>query len=60
MAVKKAVKRKDVAKVDNSKMDYEPFRKEFYVEPSDLAEMTQEEVDLLRADLDGIKIRVSS
>jgi ATP-dependent RNA helicase DDX46/PRP5 len=40
-------------------MEYEPFRKDFYVEPVELAEMDQYEVDLLRAELDGIKIRVS-
>ncbi|KAI8053810.1 hypothetical protein BDF22DRAFT_438898 [Syncephalis plumigaleata] len=57
LAAKKAAKRKDIAQVDHSKMDYEPFRKDFYVEPVELAEMTQYEVDLLRAELDGIKIR---
>ncbi|KAI9596059.1 P-loop containing nucleoside triphosphate hydrolase protein [Syncephalis fuscata] len=57
LAAKKAAKRKDVAQVDHSKMDYEPFRKDFYVEPAELAEMDQCEVDLLRAELDGIKIR---
>ncbi|CAO0795838.1 unnamed protein product [Mucor circinelloides] len=53
----KKVKRKDIAPVDHSKMDYEFFRKDFYIEPPELKEMTQEQVELLRLELDGIKIR---
>lgn len=56
MAAKK-VKRKELAAVDHSKIDYEPFRKDFYIEPAELRDMTQEEVDDLRNELDGIKIR---
>ncbi|KAI8071365.1 P-loop containing nucleoside triphosphate hydrolase protein [Gongronella butleri] len=56
MAAKKA-KRKDLAAVDHSKMDYEPFRKDFYIEPADMRDMTPEQVTSLRDDLDGIKIR---
>lgn len=43
--------------MDHSKMDYEFFRKDFYIEPPELKEMTQEQVELLRIELDGIKIR---
>lgn len=56
LAAKKA-KKKDIAAVDHSKINYEPFRKAFYHPPPDLAEMTEEEADLLRLELDGIKIR---
>jgi ATP-dependent RNA helicase DDX46/PRP5 len=56
LAAKKA-KKKDVAAVDHSKIAYEPFRKEFYHPPPDVLEMTEEEADLLRLELDGIKIR---
>lgn len=56
MAAKK-VKRKDIAPVDHSKMDYEFFRKDFYIEPPELKEMTPDQVELLRIELDGIKIR---
>ncbi|KAI0660858.1 P-loop containing nucleoside triphosphate hydrolase protein [Cubamyces menziesii] len=56
LAAKKA-KKKDLAAVDHSKVAYEPFRKEFYIPPPDVAEMTDEEADLLRLELDGIKIR---
>lgn len=57
MAVKKA-KKKELGIIDHEKVEYEPVRKDFYVEPPDLADMTKDEVDLLRAELDCIKIRV--
>lgn len=50
-------KKKDLPPVDHAKMNYEPFRKNFYSEPVDLAEMTEEEVAIMRLELDGIKIR---
>ncbi|KAI9016328.1 P-loop containing nucleoside triphosphate hydrolase protein [Phycomyces nitens] len=53
----KKVKRKDLAPVDHSQMEYEPFRKNFYIEPPELKEMTTDQVDMLRIELDGIKIR---
>ena len=56
LAAKKA-KKKDIATIDHARVKYEPFRKEFYVPPPDIAAMTEEEVDLLRLELDGIKIR---
>ncbi|KAL6717838.1 pre-mRNA processing RNA-helicase [Lecanora helva] len=55
MASKK--KKKDLPTVNHTKMTYQPFRKSFYHEPSELSEMTEEEVADLRLDLDGIKIR---
>ncbi|KAI8145058.1 P-loop containing nucleoside triphosphate hydrolase protein [Fennellomyces sp. T-0311] len=56
LAAKKA-KKKDLAVVDHSQIDYEPFRKNFYIEPPELKEMTSDQVDMLRIELDGIKIR---
>lgn len=56
LAVKK-VKKKELATVDHAKLSYEPFRKEFYVPPPDVAQMNDEQADLLRLELDGIKIR---
>ncbi|KAF5387718.1 hypothetical protein D9615_000271 [Tricholomella constricta] len=56
LAAKKA-KKKEMATVDHSRVKYEPFRKEFYIPPPDIAAMTDEEADLLRLELDGIKIR---
>lgn len=50
-------KKKDIPTVDHSKIDYEPFRKNFYTEPQDLAQMSDEELANLRLELDGIKVR---
>ncbi|KAJ5562039.1 Helicase C-terminal [Penicillium sp. DV-2018c] len=50
-------KKREIPDVDHTKIEYEPFRKQFYTEPSNLAEMTEEEVANLRLELDGIKIR---
>ncbi|QRV72849.1 DEAD/DEAH box helicase [Ceratobasidium sp. AG-Ba] len=56
LAAKKA-KKKDLAVVDHDKVKYEPFRKAFYHPPPDVAAMTEDDADLLRLSLDGIKIR---
>ncbi|KAK7049634.1 pre-mRNA processing RNA-helicase [Paramarasmius palmivorus] len=56
LAAKKA-KKKDLAAVDHSRVNYEPFRKEFYIPPPDIAAMSDEEAELLRLELDSIKIR---
>lgn len=53
----KMKKKKELPAVDHSKVKYEPFRKNFYVEPADLADLTEQEVDELRLELDAIKIR---
>jgi len=55
MAAKR--KKKDIPKVDHAKAQYEPFRKAFYAESVELAEMTPEDVDNMRAELDNIKCR---
>ncbi|THH12221.1 hypothetical protein EW145_g146 [Phellinidium pouzarii] len=56
LAAKKA-KKKELASVDHSRIAYESFLKEFYHPPPEVADMTDEEADLLRLALDGIKIR---
>ncbi|KAK9371119.1 P-loop containing nucleoside triphosphate hydrolase protein [Lipomyces kononenkoae] len=53
----KPKRKKDIPTVNHAKINYEPFRKQFYVEPAELAELTEEEVDDIRLELDGIKIR---
>ncbi|KAJ1950962.1 pre-mRNA processing RNA-helicase, partial [Linderina pennispora] len=53
----KRLKKKDLAAVDHSKMNYEPFKKDFYIEPVALRSLTAEEVDMMRVDLGGVKIR---
>ncbi|KAJ2641707.1 pre-mRNA processing RNA-helicase, partial [Coemansia sp. RSA 1694] len=53
----KRLKKKDLAIVDHSKMNYEGFKKDFYIEPAELRSLTPEEVDMMRVDLGGVKIR---
>ncbi|KZF26388.1 P-loop containing nucleoside triphosphate hydrolase protein [Xylona heveae TC161] len=54
---KQARKKKDIPTVNHDKVDYESFRKSFYSEPSELAELNEAEVADLRLELDGIKVR---
>ncbi|TFK29358.1 P-loop containing nucleoside triphosphate hydrolase protein [Coprinopsis marcescibilis] len=56
LAAKKA-KKKELAIVDHARVQYEPFRKEFYIPPPDIDSMSDEQAELLRLALDGIKIR---
>lgn len=55
----KKVKKKDLTSVDHAAVQYEPFRKNFYVETSQIAKMTDEQIKAYRFELDNIKIRVS-
>ncbi|KAK9475020.1 P-loop containing nucleoside triphosphate hydrolase protein [Dipodascopsis tothii] len=56
LAMTKNKKRKEIP-VGQARAVYEPFRKEFYVEPPELSGLSEAEVDELRLLLDGIKIR---
>ncbi|KAF9144778.1 pre-mRNA processing RNA-helicase [Linnemannia schmuckeri] len=56
-AAAKRIKKKDIPTVDHSKIQYEYFRKDFYLEPPEMADMTPEEIHSMRLELDGIKIR---
>uniref|UniRef100_A0A3B3SG79 Probable ATP-dependent RNA helicase DDX46 n=1 Tax=Paramormyrops kingsleyae TaxID=1676925 RepID=A0A3B3SG79_9TELE len=49
--------RKVLEPVDHQKIEYEPYRKNFYVEVPDLAKMTQEEVNVYRLELEGITVK---
>lgn len=49
-------KKKEIPIVDYSKMELEPIRKNFWVEPVELSELTEAEVADLRLELDGIKV----
>ncbi|KAF3481492.1 pre-mRNA-processing ATP-dependent RNA helicase prp5 [Arthroderma uncinatum] len=53
----KSKRKKDMPSINHSKVNYEPFRKNFYTEPVDLAGLTEAEVANLRLELDGIKVR---
>ncbi|CAD6503909.1 BgTH12-05652 [Blumeria graminis f. sp. triticale] len=52
----KARKKKDLPTINYANMDLEPFRKNFYTEPAELADMTETELADLRLELDGIKV----
>ncbi|XP_019941408.2 probable ATP-dependent RNA helicase DDX46 [Paralichthys olivaceus] len=49
--------RKVLEPVDHGKIQYESYRKNFYVEVPELAKMTQEDVNAYRLDLEGIIVK---
>ncbi|KAH6636660.1 Pre-mRNA-processing ATP-dependent RNA helicase PRP5 [Chaetomium tenue] len=54
MASKK--KKKDIPTIDYSKIELNQIRKNFWVEPQELSQMTEEDLVDLRLELDGIKV----
>ena len=54
--VAKARRKKDIPTVDYGKLDLDPIRKNFWVEPAELADMTEADLTDLRLELDGIKV----
>ena len=55
--IAKKNKGKDLPKVDHQKVEYAPFRKDFYKEVPELARMSKEEVAAYRTELESIKIK---
>lgn len=55
--IAKKNKGKDLPKVDHNKVEYAPFRKNFYVEVPELGRMTKAEVAAYRVELESIKIK---
>lgn len=51
------VRKKDLKQVDHSSVEYQSFRKNFYIEVSEITNMTHDEVVSLRESLDFIKVR---
>ncbi|XP_042243430.1 probable ATP-dependent RNA helicase DDX46 isoform X1 [Homarus americanus] len=49
--------KKELVKVDHTTIDYVPFRKDFYVEVPEIANLSKEDVDAYRAELEGIKVK---
>ncbi|TPX14253.1 uncharacterized protein E0L32_000647 [Thyridium curvatum] len=49
-------KKKDIPTIDYSKLDLQPVRKNFWVEPYELSQLTEADVAELRLELDGIKV----
>lgn len=56
LAIAAKKKKKDIPTIDYSKTELNPIRKNFWVEPYELSQMTEAEVQELRLDLDGIKV----
>jgi ATP-dependent RNA helicase DDX46/PRP5 len=56
-AMMKKTKKKEIAQVDHNNMNYQPFRKNFYSMSTEIAAMTEEEVDELRVDLENITVK---
>ncbi|VDD80400.1 unnamed protein product [Mesocestoides corti] len=50
-------KREKLGAVDHSKIDYQPFTKNFYVEVPEIAKMTKEQVKNYRQELENIHVR---
>lgn len=50
-------KKKDIGTVNHAKVQYEPFRRNFYTEPTDMQDWTEDDVANLRMELDNIKVR---
>ena len=48
--------KKDFKFLDHNKIEYKSFRKEFYIEVPEIANMSPEEVAAYRVDLEGIKV----
>ncbi|CAH0049906.1 unnamed protein product [Clonostachys solani] len=49
-------KKKDIPSVDYTKIEIQPIRKDFWVEPAELSILSETEVADLRLELDGIKV----
>lgn len=56
LAMAKKSKKKDIPTIDYSKLQLKPIRKNFWVEPYELSQLTEEEANDLRLELDGIKV----
>ena len=50
-------KKKDIPAVNHSKMNYQSFRKDFYSEPIEMSDWTEDDVATLRMELENIKVR---
>ena len=50
-------KKKEIPTVNHAKVEYQAFRRNFYSEPIEMADWTEEDVAGLRMELDNIKVR---
>ncbi|KAJ9606797.1 pre-mRNA processing RNA-helicase [Cladophialophora chaetospira] len=50
-------KKKEIPNVNHEKVPYQDFRRNFYSEPVEMADWTEDDVAVLRMELDNIKVR---
>lgn len=50
-------KKKELFVVDHEKVYYRPFKKNFYVEVPQIKDMSAEEVEIMRSEMDDIKVK---
>lgn len=55
--VQRQARKKDLLPIDHAAVRYAPFRKAFYIEAPEIRKMSEQELKLLRTELDNIKIR---
>ncbi|KAI3402834.2 PRP5 [Candida oxycetoniae] len=48
---------KELKEIDHASIDYPSFSKNFYQEPFEIRNMSQQEIDMVRLELDNIKVR---
>jgi ATP-dependent RNA helicase DDX46/PRP5 len=51
---------KNLNAIDHAAQNYPPFRRKFYIEVAEIANLTQEEVDKIREDNDAIQVNKSA
>lgn len=49
--------KKELPKIDHTKVEYSEFKKNFYVEVPEISRMTTEEVDAYKTELEGIQVK---
>ena len=54
---KRLAEKKELKAVDHAQIVYEVFRKNFYIEAKEIADMTAEEVEMYRKELGDVKVR---
>lgn len=54
---RKQAEKKELKGLDHAEIEYEPFRKNFYIEARELAAMTAQEVEAYRKELGDIQVR---
>lgn len=60
LRLKNLQKGKELSVVDHDLVDYMPFRKDFYQELQSVSDLTEEEVEELRLQMEGIKVKGSN